>query len=156
MSIGFKVEGLDKVLDRLNNMSDNSAGALKQQYMKIAEDIASDARSLAPTDTGHLKQNIFSRVFEENETIVGEVYSDVEYAAYVEFGTGSVGESAGLQREGLTLAYRQTPWRYRDEEGNWHYTHGMKPQPYLYPAMKNHEDSIKELSKGAVVKLEVK
>lgn len=156
MSVEFKVDGLNKVINRLNDMSDKGIGVLTEQYKREAEAIAKDARSLAPTDTGYLRENIFSRVYQENNVVVGEVYSDVEYAGYVELGTGKVGESAGLQREGVALAYRQTPWVYQDEEGKWHYTHGMMPQPFLYPAMKNHEDRIKELTKDAVVRLEVK
>ena len=82
---------------------------------RLAQQIADDAKDLAPVDTGHLR------------------------------------ESAGLQREGIDLHYRQTPWRYQDEEGNWHYTEGMKPQPFFYSAMKQNEDELMEKLKATAV-----
>lgn len=149
----FKVDskGFDDFIDKMSVNSENIENNVMKTVKQIAQEIADDAKDLALVDTGHLRENIFSRVVQDGNIIVGEVFSNIEYAAYVEFGTGTVGQSAGLTREGINLHYRQTPWRYKDEEGKWHYTKGQKPQPFLYPAMKNNEDNIKEKLKTAVV-----
>ena len=37
---------------------------------------------------------------------------------------------------------RQEPWVYKDRQGNWHTTEGMKPNPFLEDAL---YDSITEI-----------
>lgn len=79
--------------------------------------------------TGNLRNSITHDTFEEDGAIVVAVGSTVEYAPYVELGTG-VYASDGKGRK--------TPWRYQDKDGNWHATRGMPPRPYLRPAVENH------------------
>lgn len=113
--------------------------------------------------------NVKQIVEQETNRIAGEVYNNANYAAYVEFGTGPVGQAAGLKIDGIDLAYRQTPWmipvgkidkstaeKYRfipikeDGEVIGYLTRGQAPQPFLYPAMKNNEEHIIETLKTAV------
>lgn len=80
--------------------------------------------------TGNLRNSITHAVQEDGEgNIVAVVGSAVEYAPYVELGTGIYAED----RKG-----RKTPWRYQDSDGNWHTTSGMPPRPFLRPAVQNH------------------
>ncbi len=88
------------------------------------------AKELAPVDTSRLRNSI-SHETDENTVYVG---TNVEYAPYVEFGTGKFAEGGG----------RPTPWSYQDDKGNWHTTNGMKPQPYLRPAIDNHLNEYKQ------------
>lgn len=90
------------------------------------------AKELCPVDTSRLKNSISHEV-DENTVYVG---TNVEYAPYVEFGTGKFAEGG-----------RPTPWSYQDDKGNWHTTNGMKPQPYLKPAIENHLDEYKQYLK---------
>ena len=92
------------------------------------------AKELCPTDTSRLKNSISHQV--DDETVY--VGTNVEYAPYVEFGTGKFAEGGGG---------RPTPWSYQDDKGNWHTTNGMKPQPYLKPAIENHLDEYKQYLK---------
>ncbi len=89
------------------------------------------AKELCPVDTSRLKNSISHEV-DENTVYVG---TNVEYAPYVEFGTGKFAEGGGG---------RPTPWSYQDDQGNWHTTNGMKPQPYLRPAIDNHLEEYKK------------
>lgn len=86
---------------------------------------------LCPVDTGNLRNSI-SHDSDEETAIVG---TNVEYAPYVEYGTGKHAEGGG----------RSTPWRYQDSDGNWHTTSGQKPQPFLRPAIADHTDEYKSL-----------
>lgn len=99
--MGFKVDskGFDDFIDKMSVNSENLENNVMKTVKQIAQEIADDAKDLAPVDTGHLRENIFSRVVQDGNTIVGEIFSNIEYAAYVEFGTGIVGQSAGLTRE---------------------------------------------------------
>lgn len=83
------------------------------------------AKDLVPVDTGRLRNSISHKV-DDSEPAV-HIGTNVEYAAYVELGTGKYAESG-----------RPTPWVYQDDNGNWHMTHGNKPQPFLKPAVADH------------------
>ena len=81
--------------------------------------------------TGRLRNSI-SHDADDDSAYIG---TDVEYAIYVEVGTGIYASEGG----------RSTPWSYKDDEGNWHTTVGMKPRPFLAPAVQEHVDEYKEL-----------
>lgn len=101
-----------------DNLDDAIAAAL-ERVGSAAEGFAAD---LAPVDSGRLRSSITHKV-DDNSVTVG---SALEYAAYVELGTGKY-VSGG----------RNTPWVYKDDKGNWHYTHGQRAQPFLKPALQN-------------------
>lgn len=87
------------------------------------------AKKLAPspgkTGQGNLRNSITHTVIED-EAYIGTV---VDYAPYVEMGTGK-----------YTAGGRQDPWVYRDDEGNWHRTEGVKARPFMKPAVENHKN----------------
>ena len=71
--------------------------------------------------------------------VVGDaVYigTNIEYAAYVELGTGKYYPGG-----------RPTPWTYKDDEGEWHYTAGQRAQPYLKPAAEDHKQTYRNILK---------
>ena len=108
------------------------------------------ARSMiekAPVDTGQLVGSITSRT-ERTPTEIN-AYIDIGaksengawYAEFVEYGTGIYNENG----DG-----RQTPWRYKDREGNWHTTSGQEPQPFIRPAVAEHIGELDEKIKMAM------
>jgi hypothetical protein len=76
-------------------------------------------------------------VVSEDTVAVG---SNVEYAPYVEFGTGIYADEGG----------RQTPWRYQDDKGVWHITHGQKPVHFLRDGIMNHLDEYGKIAEQAL------
>lgn len=120
------------------SLKDNSAQVLAELQKRI--DVALEkcgllaegyAQLKCPADTGNLRNSITHKT-SKDEMVVG---TNVEYAAYVEYGTGKYSEKGG----------RQTPWVYKDSEGNWHYTEGMKPRPYIKPSIADHLDKYKQV-----------
>ena len=87
--------------------------------------------AVGAVDTGRLRNSI-SHATDDDSAYIG---TNVEYGVYVELGTGIYASEGG----------RSTPWSYKDDEGNWHTTVGMKPRPYLAPAVQEHVDEYKEL-----------
>ena len=87
--------------------------------------------AVGAVDTGRLRNSI-SHATDEDSAYIG---TNVEYGVYVELGTGIYASEGG----------RSTPWSYKDDEGNWHTTVGMKPRPFLAPAVQEHVDEYKEL-----------
>lgn len=87
--------------------------------------------AVGAVDTGRLRNSI-THATDDDSAYIG---TNVEYGIYVEMGTGIYAEEGG----------RSTPWTYQDDEGNWHTTVGMKPRPFLAPAVQEHIDEYKEL-----------
>ena len=90
------------------------------------------AKDLAPVDTGNLRNSISHRVDDGEPAVY--IGSNTSYAAYVELGTGKYYPGG-----------RPTPWVYRDEEGRFHWTAGNPAQPYLVPAVKDHQKTYKNI-----------
>ena len=119
--------------------------ATEQQILKALEECGMTAERYAKenlTDNGSVNtgnlRNSMTYQTKKREVLIG---SAVEYAPYVELGTGIYAESGGG---------RQTPWVYVDENGVGHYTHGAKPKPYLRPAIKDHIDEYNEIIKACL------
>ena len=94
------------------------------------------AKQKAPKGNGELRRSITSQV----EDTQGVVFTPLEYAPYVEYGTGLFAENGGR---------KDVPWHYKDDEGEWHSTNGMQPRPYLRPALnENREEIIKILQEA--------
>lgn len=70
------------------------------------------------------------------------VGTNVEYAPYVELGTG-------IYATGGSGA-KKIPWVYQDSKGKWHRTSGQQPKPYLKPAARDHTDEYKQIMKEAL------
>lgn len=96
--------------------------------------VEASAKQKAPKGNGELRRSITSKVVGN----VGIVFTPLEYAPYVEFGTGLFAENVGRT---------DVPWCYKDDEGEWHSTVGMKPQPFMRPALYENRERITRLLK---------
>ena len=121
--------------------TDNSQAVLdacKEQIFAWLEAIGEDASSVAskqaPADTGRLRNSITSAVVEEEQAVY--IGTNVEYAIYHEFGTGIYASDG---------AGRQTPWAFKGENGEWHYTHGVPARHYLQFGITAHQAQYKAL-----------
>ena len=121
------VKGLDRLLGKLDNLQNNKV--VKEALTKSCLIVEAEAKERCPYDDGQLKQSITSVV---NKNI-GAVGTNVEYAPYVEIGTGIYSSEGGG---------RQTPWVYQDAKGQWHRTSGGKPHPFMKPALEQNTSKI--------------
>lgn len=140
----IKFEGLENILKSIEELAD--IAGLEQAMDKACLVVENQAKKYADAfrDTGNLTRSIKHKVEFEGNELTGIVYSDVLYAPYVEYGTGIFAEEGGRT---------DVPWHYQDDKGNWHSTSGMKPQPYLRPALETKAKTVqkiilKELSKN--------
>lgn len=134
MSIEF--EGLQEVLDSIEELGDTSQ--LENALGKACALVERSAKQKAPKDTGALIRSITSKVETNGGQIQGVVFTPLEYAPYVEYGTGLFAEKGGR---------RDVPWVYVDDEGKGHTTSGQHPQPYMRPALDENRDAIIRLLK---------
>lgn len=131
------LEGLDDVLDKLNSVTD--VENLSRALGKACALVERSAKQKAPKGDGHLRRSITSKV--DKNLLIGTVYTPLEYAPYVEYGTGLFAEDGNGRKD--------VPWHYQDEKGEWHTTSGMKPQPYMRPALdENRQEIIRLLKEG--------
>ena len=134
-------EGLDTIIKRLDELTDvNKVEQAINQSTLLVESSAKQNASNCK-DTGALQNSIISNVDITNDAVIGSVSTNLEYAPYVEYGTGLFAESGNG---------RQTPWRYQDDEGNWHTTKGQHPQPFMRPALSENKQNILRVVKKVV------
>ena len=137
------IRGLDSLIRKINALGGNSDKALKTGIHKGVKLVQGDAKELAPVaavDGGQLRNSIQGTVEEKLGAIVGKVSTNVGHAAYVEFGTGQRGEeSPSPPKSPENLSYRH----------DWA---GMSAQPYLYPALEQNKENIKEIAKKELQK----
>lgn len=120
------INGLEKTLG-VEKMTNNIG-----QACAIVERAAKEN---APKGSGELRRSITSKVESSGTQIQGTVYTPLEYAPYVEYGTGLFAKGGNGRQE--------VPWRYFNEENHeWVSTSGQHPQPYLVPALKDNRDKI--------------
>lgn len=138
--MSVEIEGLDSVLDVLTEMAD--AQELKKAMGKACAFVEGEAKKKAPKDNGELRRSIESSVNGSGGDIVGVVSTPLEYAPYVEFGTGLFAEDGDGRKD--------VPWCYQDEKGEWHSTRGQKPKPFLRPALHENRENILRILKGGL------
>ena len=133
--MSIEIEGLDDVLNRIEKLGDTSniEAALSQACALVER----SAKQKAPKDTGELRRSITSKI-EGTQSIV---YTPLEYAPYVEYGTGLFAENGGR---------KDVPWNYQDDKGNWHSTSGQKPRPFMRPALNENREKIVDLLGEAI------
>lgn len=132
----------EKVLKRLKQIANMD---LKEPMTKATELVHGQAVENAPVDTGMLKESIHMRVEDNDREVNGVVYTNNEYATYVEYGTGqvAVGTYPDMTK---SLTYSNKPyWKYQDKKGNWHTTSGHEANPFMYNAVQMHKKEIKDL-----------
>lgn len=133
-------EGLDTIIERLDKIADVNkiTQAINQSTLLVER----SAKQIAPKDTGALQNSIMSNVETTNEAVIGYVSTNLEYAPYVEYGTGLFAEEGNG---------RQSPWGYEDEEtGETIWTRGQHPQPFMRPALSENKQNILKVVKKVV------
>ena len=128
-----EVQGMETIQAKLDEIA--SGETIIERLGIACALVERAAKEAAPKDNGELRRSITSKV----EGTVGIVFTPLEYAPYVEYGTGLFAEVAGR---------KDTPWSYQDEEGEWHSTSGQKPQPFMRPALNSNRTEILKILKG--------
>ena len=90
------IENLDKLISKLEKL-DNVNQAMEQACILVEN----EAKIKCPVDNGLLRNSITHYIEDNPNELVGVVGTNVEYAPYVEFGTG-IYSSLGNGRYGNT------------------------------------------------------
>jgi hypothetical protein len=109
---------------------------------KVCLKVEADSKKNCPGEKGTLRQSITHTIEELEDGIMGYVGSNLEYAPYVHQGTGIYAKEGNGRKE--------VPWKYKDAEGEWHATEGIKPKPFIQDAIDENRDAIIEFFKGVM------
>jgi len=112
--------------------------AIERALMAAGEQAESHCKTYeTAVDTGTLRNSITHAMEKEDTVAIG---TPVEYAPYVEYGTGIYADGGG----------RSTPWVYKDEEGKWHRTSGQKAIHFMRNGIMNHLKEYGEIIKRSL------
>lgn len=139
MADNIRIEGLDEVLNRIEKIG--SVAQAQQALGQACALVERAAKQKAPKGEGDLRRSITSKV----DGLVGIVFTPLEYAPYVEYGTGIHAEGGNGRKD--------VPWAYEDEKtGELIWTSGQEPQPYMRPALYENINAIKAILKEGITK----
>ena len=148
--------GADRLIAKCRKLYGAKATDITRQAVLHASKtiVQADAKLRAPANEGELRNSIKTRVKMEGDKAIGEVYTNLHYAPYVELGTGPKGlaSHAGISPD-VNVSYRSTPWFVHEDQidvGKYHFQkmgefykmYGQPAQPFLYPALKDNHDRI--------------
>lgn len=132
----IEFDGLEEVLAEIEKIADTEK--FEAALGKACALVEKSAKEKAPKGTGELRRSITSEV----EGTTGTIFTPLLYAPYVEYGTGLFAENGGRT---------DVPWSYQDDKGVWHSTSGMKPHPYMRPALEENREKIITIIKEGLV-----
>lgn len=124
------------VIDRSKELAEAKNEAVIRALEALGQTAERHAAEKCPVDIGTLRQSISHSVAESEQTVY--IGTNVEYAPYVEAGTGIYADKGG----------RKTPWRYQDRKGKWHTTKGQKPRHFLKDAATKHNEEYKQITEN--------
>jgi len=130
---------LDNVLGKLDTLSKDMRKNVEYTINKHALRIESDAKSRVVVDTGRLRSSIKTEKLGE---LGRTVYTNVEYAPYVEFGTKSKVNTTIMGED-----YSEVAIQFKKSNGG---LGGVIPRPYLFPAFETERPRIIKALKDLV------
>lgn len=155
--MSIEVKGLKELLESLDSIADINTveNAINDSCLIVERAARQKApKSIAPT------------IESKADGLEGIVFTPLEYAPYVEYGTGIhaeggkgrqdvpwvyvEGEGSGAKKstQSYTLDEAKKAVAYLKKKGlDAHYTYGQHPQPYMRPALNENRDLILKIIK---------
>ena len=135
----IEFRGLEEIDKRLAKMlsPEQIDKALKKACLVVER--AAKQKAQVGRGTGDLARSIKSDVVNHE----GIVHTNLEYAPYVEYGTGIFAEEGGRQ---------DVPWCYKDlKTGEFVYTSGRQPAPFMRPALDENREDVKRILREGIL-----
>lgn len=128
-----RVDGLDRLIKKLESVRADSNAVVERGLLKAAHKVRIRAVLLCPVSPimggGGLRDSI--QVTRKAPLTVA-VGTNKEYAPYVEYGTGTLGDPSVPHTD-------KKSWCYKGEDGEWYTSHGQEAQPFMRPAVHTEE-----------------
>ena len=141
--------------DNTKELANAIETALLRAFTMIGAKAEGYAKALCPVDTGNLRNSITYEVESSDEGATAIIGTNVEYAPYIELGTGKEYEpppewmeAHGQRGRGLDS------WMYQDADGNWHRAFPRRPVKFLQRAIQNHTDEYEKIIENELKSIE--
>jgi HK97 gp10 family phage protein len=123
--IRFKIEGMKEAIRNIQDWEVEKIRQSRLQIERSAINIEREAKNACPVDFGILRSSIEKTVdaSDAGRILSAEVGTNVEYAPFVEFGTGS-GVSVPAGQEEFAMQFKGKTGRKRN----------YPARPFLFPA----------------------
>ena len=122
---------VSKKIDRvIKTLSSN----VEEEVTEVTERILKNIKTNAPVDTGYLRDSFNSSYSWKGKTFTGYIGSDCTYLKYVLYGTGKYATNGQGRSDG---------WVYKDRDGNYRFTYGIKPNPFIDKALVDEKREIR-------------
>lgn len=128
----IRVDGLDRLIKKLESVRADSNAVVERGLLKAAHRVRVRAVLLCPVrpiNGGGLRDSI---QVTKKAALTVAVGTSKEYAPYVEYGTGTLGDPSVPHTD-------KKSWCYKGEDGEWYTSHGQEAQPFLRPAVHTEE-----------------
>lgn len=137
-SVSIQVKGLANLKAKYNRLPPKVIEGLTKGINQATAVVEASAKAVTPVGTSRLLRNSIHARNAKNDgkSVTGSVYTDVEYAMFVEFGTGVRGNGSYPYKTEVALAY-----------GN---VAGQVAQPFLGRALHQREKEIHKIVSAAV------
>lgn len=165
MSNRTEIRGLQETKEKLEQVAQDIHGkVMVNTFQKAVLLLTRDAKKKSPVDTGRLRSSITGEVY-STQTLLGShllrgvAGTNVKYAPYMEFGTGTFTDG-----EKLHGRPHKVPPKYLKEWARRHKTNeyavsraifirgGLKPRLFFQYAADNNRDRIKKMIEDSVDK----
>ena len=111
---------------------------LQQALRLVGELVVSQAKknivSEGLVDQGVLLNSVTYWLEDDDTVVIG---TKIPYGVYLEMGTGLFAKNGNGRTD--------VPWKYQDEQGEWHSTSGIHPKPWLQPALDSNKKQITQI-----------
>lgn len=133
---------------KLESMGGNVDEAMEKGTKSAMRAVQATAKSLCPAVTGDLRASVQTKYERNGDNHIGHIFTNKEYAPFVEFGTGPAGRGTyPYPVEGLS--YKADKWRAVVPEVGVRWVSGQKAQPFLYPALIENREAVLALIERA-------
>lgn len=148
-SLELSVEGMEKGIKILKDYKKKLERAKIKIINRLTDKFIEIVKDNIPIDTGDLANSI-TKIQIAKDVI--EVYTDMYYAKFVEFGTGIVGSSSPHPDTSLVNwkydvnEHGEKGWKYQTKDGTWHWTKGQEGKEFWYKAYQYVDSHFEEIA----------
>ena len=129
--VDLSAESVARALEEIKSYRDKVESLGERVVERLTTEGEQMAQMLAPMDTGELMSSIEGEANGEK----GYIRATAGHAAYVEFGTGVVGEGTHPNPVGWAYdvnGHGTSGWVYKDDFGQFTWTMGQPANPFMY------------------------
>ena len=149
------IRGARQELVRYKSTLDKVTEEIVLALLKVGKEYAME--QLLDLDAAYT-QNLMNSIETEIDGKIGYIFTNLDYAKFVEYGTGIVGQYDPHPYPPSGWVYDSNAhgvegwWYYNENDGQVHWTQGMKHRPFMYNTARELDRNKKQIAKEVLKK----